>query len=130
MRKKTEGQGIMVTLFVGPDGIGCPLTPDQLATVNAKRSALTPPRSPLQESPGKLYFEYGVRREGYWNSERFCVQVTDALDCFEVLYPGCQFCIEVDQSSGHTKTKSDGLSVSKMCMNWGGKQSEVSKKQT
>ena len=36
MRKKTEDQGVMVTLFVGSDGLGIPLTPEQLAQVNEK----------------------------------------------------------------------------------------------
>ena len=121
MRKKTEGQGLMVTLFVGQYGIGIPLSAEQLVTVNSYREGLG--RSILTESAGMMYFEFGSRREGWWNSDKFCLQVTDALDCLEIVHPNCQFCIEVDQSSGHTKHREDGLSATSMGMKWGGKQS-------
>ena len=123
MRKKTEGQGIMVTVFLCADGVSFELTSDQLAAVNANRACAG--RRPLTESPGFLFFEYGMRREGYWNSDRFCEQVIDVIDCLEVIHPGVQFVFEVDQSSGHTKHKSDGLSANVMGMKWGGKQALI-----
>ena len=122
MRKKTEGQGVMVTLMIGPDGLGIPLTPEQLEQVNEYRQERG--RAPLTCSPGMLFFEYGVRREGFWNSEKFCEQMVDCMDCLEVKYPRHQFCFEVDQSSGHTKHRVDGLSIAKdrMGLKWGGKK--------
>ena len=96
MRKITEAQDVMVTLMIGPDGLGIPLSPEQLVQVNEYRQARE--RAPLTCSSSMLFFEYGVRREGYWNSEKFCGQMVDAMDCLDVKYPGCQFCFEVDQS--------------------------------
>lgn len=49
----------------------------------------------------------------------------DVCDVLFYLYPDCDICFEVDNSSGHGKAKDDGLNVMKMNSGWGGKQSKV-----
>ena len=50
------------------------------------------------------------------------MQVSDLVDCFEILYPELQLLFEVDWSSGHSKSKEDGLNANAMNGAWGGKQ--------
>jgi hypothetical protein len=124
MRKKTEGQGVMITLFLDPlNGVGFKMNEEQLAKVNTWRESNDKPL--LLESPGLIFFQYGARREGYWTYEKFKEQVSDMLDCVNVLYPHTQVGFEVDQSSGHTKHKDDGLSVQCKGKSWGGKQGSM-----
>jgi hypothetical protein len=47
------------------------------------------------------------------------------VDVVEALWPGEQLVFEVDHSSGHTKTKSNGLQVSEMNKGVGGKQRKM-----
>ena len=49
-------------------------------------------------------------------------QVTDVMDLFELRHPDRQLIIKMDYSAGHAKQKDDGLHVSNMNVNWGGKQ--------
>ena len=125
LRKKTEGQGIMVTVMVSDKGIGLgrKLTDTDLIIINAYRQRNG--KEPLTQDPSFILFDYGQHKEGYWNSDMFCKQVTDVLDCLEHLWPDMQFCIEVDHSSGHTKKREDGLCVVRMNKDWGGKQPEM-----
>ena len=47
------------------------------------------------------------------------------MDCLEQIEPGKQLAIEVDHSAGHAKFLPDGLHVSNMNVNYGGKQKLV-----
>ena len=125
LRKKTEGQGIMVTVMVSDKGIGLgkKLTTSDLIIINAFRARNG--KEPLTQDPSFILFEYGQHKQGYWNSDMFCKQITDVLDCLEHLWPNSQFCIEVDHSSGHTKKREDGLCAVRMNKDWGGKQPEM-----
>lgn len=119
MRKKTEGPGIMVSVFQNEiRGFGFAMTGDELVRVNAFRS--TQGRAPLKDTPGIRCLEYGKHKDGYWNYDMFAEQCVDIMDCFEVLYPDWQLVMEVDHSSGHAKYREDGLHVANMNMKWGG----------
>jgi hypothetical protein len=121
LRPKTDGQGIMVSAFWDEwRGIGFRMTPEELAKVNEWRAGEK--KSRLQHSPGLIFFEYGKNKGGMWDGAKFQDQVEDLVDAFEVLYPGMQLLIEVDHSSGHLKTQSDGLHVANMNLYWGGKK--------
>jgi hypothetical protein len=76
-------------------------------------------------SPGVLIFQVGKNRDGYFDSDRFLVQVEDFVDCFEHKFPGHVLLLEVDWSSGHGKNKPDGLNVNNMNVNVGGKNAAV-----
>jgi hypothetical protein len=79
-------------------------------------------REPLLSSPGKQFFEYGIRRDGWWNYEKFSDQTVAICDVVEALWPHEQLAFEVDHSSGHTKTKANGLQVNEMNKLYGGNQ--------
>lgn len=99
LNKKGEGEGQMVSAFVDEyRGYGF---------------------------PGTEYLDYGVNREGYWDCHQFGKQLYNIMLCLESLYPGHQMLFEADNSSGHNKSKDDGLVVSKMNLKWGGGQPEL-----
>ena len=101
-------------------GFGFPLTPSELEGVNSARAEMG--RTPLLCSPGKAWLSYGLNDEGYWNYDKFSVQVTEITDCFDYLYPGHQMLLEVDHSSGHTKKLPGGLCTDDMGLGIGGKK--------
>ena len=99
LRKKTDGPGEMVSGFKDEiRGFGHPMTPEELAAVNAFRDLNG--RPPLIGSPAVRFLSYGKNKDGYWTYEHFASQVVDILDMYEALYPGVQILIEVDWSSG------------------------------
>lgn len=121
LRKKTDGPGEMVSGFKDElRGFGHPLSNEELSLVNAFRKARG--RSPLQTSPAVRFLSYGKNKDGYWTYDHFAEQVCDVLDMYEALYPNAQVLVEVDWSSGHSKHREDGLNVSAMSVNMGGKQ--------
>ena len=122
LRKKTDGPGEMVSGFKDEiRGFGHPITPEELAAVNAFRDLNG--RPPLIGSPAVRFLSYGKNKDGYWTYEHFASQVVDILDMYEALYPGVQILIEVDWSSGHAKHRKDALAVNAMAVTFGGRQS-------
>ena len=115
------GKGEMVSAFMDATrGFGFPLTPSELEGVNSARAEKG--STPLLCSPGKAWLSYGLNDEGYWNYDKFSVQVTELMDCFDYLYPGHQMLLEVDHSSGHTKKLPGGLCTDDMGLGIGGKK--------
>ena len=127
VRKKSEGQGEMVSAFQ------CEERPFGLKISEEERTGIVNPHleslglTPLEpdSSPGLLFFKYGQHREGYWDYAKFERQVSDVLDVMEALHPDRQFMIEVDWSAGHAKGKEGGLNVNSMNLKYGGKQSFI-----
>jgi hypothetical protein len=79
--------------------------------------------TPLHKNfAGIKEFEYGKNNEGYWNNDTFIKQLQEFLPIFESLYPNTQLVLEVDHSSGHLKSREDGLNAERMNLKWGGKQ--------
>jgi hypothetical protein len=123
MRKKTEGNGVMISAVVDShNGFGLPMTSSQIVEVNQFRASLG--KEPIITSPGLKFFDYGLNKEGYWNFNTFKIQVDEIVDCCEKIHPGKQLVFEVDQSSGHTKTKDDGL-TNNIGKSWGGSQRKM-----
>lgn len=121
LRKKTEGQGEMVSAFqCETRGFGFPLTEAELVKINEFRERHGRPA--LRTSPGLRFMQHGKNREGFWGYAEFEEQVVDVMDCFDVIYPDKQLMIEVDHSAGHTKFREDGLHVGSMNTKYGGKQ--------
>ena len=123
LRKKGDGPGCMVSAFQDEiRGFGFPMTDAELAAVNQFRARFG--RSELTESPGVRYLNHssGENKEGWWDWEKFEVQLDDMLDCFEVLYPDWQLKIEIDWSSGHAKYREGALNAKSMNAGWGGTQ--------
>ena len=121
LRKKTEGQGEMVSAFQDEiRGFGFPMTDTELARVNLFRASVGRPA--LETSPGMRFLNPGKNRDGYWTFKEFEEQTVDVMDCFDVLYPDLQLMVEVDHSVGHAKSREDGLHVGNMNVKYGGKQ--------
>ena len=118
LRKKTDGAGEMVSGFKDElRGFGHPLTPAELAIVNAYRAEHGKPK--LDGSPAVRFLTYGKSKDGYWTFEHFEKQTSDILDMYEALYPGAQILVEVDWSSGHSAHRKDALNVNAMAVNYG-----------
>ena len=68
-------------------------------------------KTPLtaEKSPFLVVFEYGEKREGYWNYAHMVLQFEDAVDVLQVLYPTFDFVFLFDHSAGHSKQQIDGL---------------------
>jgi hypothetical protein len=91
----------MLSAFQGRDiGFGRPLTPEELARVNAERAGKdyfseeaamalnkTKAKPPLTSTPFVRYIHVGVNNDGYWNSMHMALQLEDVVDCLKVLYP-------------------------------------------
>ena len=72
----------------------------------------------------RFLLKYGSSSEGYWNSEKFLIQVKQALTIGEIKYPSSSHSIVFlfDQSSGHTAYAEDALNANRMNVNPGGSQ--------
>ena len=117
MRPKSKGAGIMVSDFIDEKNGYLGLTQEEYD--QAKES------DPNIWIEARAFLEYGENREGYWNSEKFMDQIKMAVRIAEVKYPKCDNWRHVwifDHSSCHSAMPDDGLDVSKMNVNPGGKQ--------
>ena len=74
----------------------------------------------LTDDPLLRYIRAGMNRDGYWNSHHMKVQLEDCVDILAYLFPTFDFVFLFDQSSGHTKLRSDGLNVGSMNVSYGG----------
>ena len=63
--------------------------------------------------------------EGYWNYNHIVLQVEDAYDILSIKFPGYDFCLLLDQSSGHGRIQEGSLNVNLMNKNFGGKQHKL-----
>ena len=79
-------------------------------------------RSALTHSPGVEFLKYGKSNEGYWDYDKFAVQVVDFMDAFDALHPDWQLLLEVDWSAGHAKHNPGALDVNGMNVSYGGAQ--------
>ena len=66
--------------------------------------------------------EYGESKEGYWTSEKFLVQLKEAVKIAEAKEDGWRIVWIFDHSCCHSAMPDDTLDVSKMNVNPGGKQ--------
>ena len=134
---KEEGMGIMLSSFCSRDfGYGFDLSDAQLAIVNRFRegkeclddeAALevmqTKNKNKLTSSPFIQKFEYGVNSEGFWNYHHMVIQFEDVVDVLKALFhEQYHFIFFFDHSSGHDKTRPNGLTSSRMNKFFGGSQ--------
>lgn len=121
LRKKTEGPGEMVSATQDEiRGFGFPMTKEEIDLMNERRAAAG--RPPLKSSPGLRFLSYGKNKDGYWDFEKFKIQVTDFIDAFETVHPDWQLLFEVDWSAGHAKYRLGALNTNKMNKTVGGAQ--------
>ena len=79
---------------------------------------------PLILKAARVLFKYGAQSEGYWNCEKFLIQVENAVQIAEMNYPSERHSLTFifDQSSGHTAYADDALNAHRMNVGDGGKQ--------
>ena len=144
-RPKSDGDGIMVSAFIGPSiGFGCNTQVDNeaLARINHIRQNVRPDyldvpsatevhgrtKKKLFQSEKEVQavlcvtFVYGKNKDGHWNNAYMAVQTEDAVDVLQGMFPNHDLELHYDQSSGHTKKRRDGLDMSNMNKGWGGAQ--------
>ena len=86
-------------------------------------------RAKIEDPKAKMYarqlLEYGESKEGYWTSDKFMLQIKEAVKIVKIKYPrteGWRVVWIFDHSSCHAAMADDALDVSKMNVNPGGKQ--------
>jgi hypothetical protein len=130
LRKKTDGPGEMVCAFQDRHlGFGFPMTEAQMQFVNEFREQCG--KIALDRSPGIRFLEYrnmenkagtATGKEGWWDWDKFEVQLVDLVEAFELLYPGYQLMVEIDWSAGHSKHRVGALNAIPMGVGYGGGQ--------
>ena len=136
---KSSGEILMISGFQSREfslGLGSRLTPDILSKINesrkgckylssedAKLISRDEYKHDINDDPALRFFEAGINKDGYWNSSHIKIQLEDIVDCLVVIYPEFDFKFLFDQSSGHCKVRGDGLVISNMNVNYGGKAS-------
>jgi transposase len=116
IRPKSIGRGIMVSDFISEH--------DGYLTLTDEDHERAKERYPAIPKSACVLFKYGVQSEGYWNCEKFLIQVENAAQIAEVKYPKENYTLTfiLDQSSGHTAYPEDGLNARRMNVSDGGKQ--------
>jgi hypothetical protein len=133
--RKDEGFGIMVSAFQSREfGFGLKFTLEDLKVINdyaetesAMKILGNTKKKDLSESPFVIYFEYGYGqgKEGYWTYDHMALQFEDCVDCIQALFPQFNSVWLFDHSWGYNRGMEDGLNVSNMSVNWGGKQHKI-----
>ena len=147
---KTDGQSKMISAYTGRKfGLGLHITDEQFEAINDKRTNDNSEWKNYvsEDSAMEVYgsiqkkkltskhvliqnFDFGVNQDGFWSYHHMALQNEDAFDILSVVYPYSDFVILMDQSSGHTKKRENGLDVSKMSKNWGGNKDHVMRSTT
>ena len=136
---KDKGSGVMVSGFTCRElGFGYDVSPDILAIVNDMRlnkkysdeeAACAiygdATKKELTSSPFVQELEYGQNKEGYWTYDRMIIQLEDCVDVLKVLFPDFDFIILFDHSNGHDRLQTDGLSITKINVGYGGTQPKM-----
>ena len=133
---KDEGSGVMVSGFTCRElGFGYKVSDEILDIVNTLRenqkysdeeAAYTiygnAIKRKLTSTPFVEELEYGQNKDGYWTYDRMILQLEDCIDVLKVLFPDFDFIFLFDHSNGHDRLQSDGLSITKINVGYGGSQ--------
>jgi hypothetical protein len=139
IRPKCEGESIMASAFVNREDSLATRNEEHLIAVNLQRNGKTyvsqeaarkirggqGMKQDLTFNPCLHYFEIGQNRDGYWNSDQMVLQIEDCVDYIQHKYKHCLLVFFFDHSSGHDKTKEDGLNAARMSVGWGGAQPKM-----
>ena len=133
---KGEGEILMISGIQSREtglGLGIYFTEENLKKVNERRNGekytskedallinRTELKQPLVDDPLLIFFSSGANKDGYWTSFHAKIQLEDAVDFLSIIFPEYDFTFMYDQSSGHTKMRSDGLLAGNMNLSYGG----------
>ena len=115
IKPKGQGRGIMVSDFIEEHNGYLRLT---------EEFAQGKIRYPDLKQEARVLLRFGSDYEGYWNSDKFLIQVRDAIKIAKVKYSPEEYNVYwfFDQSSGHTAFSDNALVASRMNVKPGGKQ--------
>ena len=138
---KDAGQGVMYSSFVSRDfGYGLDVNEKELCDINKKRKHEhyidadaakdvqhnSTKKKDLTCSPFVRKFDYGKNREGYWSCSHLQLQFEDVIDCLRHKFKDdFDYLFYFDNSSGHNKSRPNGLNVVNMNKKHGGAQSNL-----
>ena len=100
---------------------------NELTQVNLQRvgkfyvNADSTPMPQLKESPSLRIIDPTKAGDGYWNYENMAARTEDVMHALQVLEPDIKQLHQYDWSSGHKKSKDEGLAISSMNFNFDGK---------
>ena len=120
LRPKSKGSGIMVSDFIDERNGFLALTDEEYEEANKHDITIT--------QRARETLEYGESREGYWSSNKFMMQMNNAVKIAEIKYPAAdqwKIIWIFDHSSCHTAMADDALDASKMNVKPGGKQPKM-----
>lgn len=115
-KTKSKGAGIMVSDFIDEQGF-LALTDEEYE--EAKKS------DPQISKYAREFLEYGESKEGYWNHDKFMLQMERAVNIAEFKYPkfsGWRHVWVFDHNSCHAAMADDALDVNHMNVKPGGQQ--------
>ena len=117
IRPKSKGASLMVSDFVEEFGGFLRLSDDEYGSIPEDREKPS-------KKEARVILQYGAEREGYWNNQKFMVQVGLAEQIANIKYPSSHYSLLwlFDQSSGHTAMAADALVASRMNVGDGGAQ--------
>lgn len=114
LRKKGQGKSIMVSDFLLETIGRLKLTPEQ---------SVLNPNIPVE---ARKFLKPGKNEEGWWTADHLIDQVINyAIPIFETIYPDAIAVMAFDNSTNHGAMPEDGLNVTKMNVNPGGKQPKM-----
>ena len=117
MKKKSKGAGIMVSDFIDEHQGFLALSDAEYEAAKKNNPSIKP--------YAREFLEYGEGREGYWNRDKFMLQMERAVQISEIKYPkgeGWRHVWIFDHSSCHAAMADDALDVNRMNVKSGGKQ--------
>ena len=77
MRPKSKGSGIMISDFIEGKGGYLALMQEQYDLLN----------DPSTKMYARQLLEYGESKEGYWTSDKFMIQIKQAVKIVQLKYP-------------------------------------------
>lgn len=114
-KHKSEGQGIMVGLFLTETGV-LRLDAEELRHAKMKMQQSCASMDDIAKFSGDSTFtlEYGRARDGYMDGKQFQAHVVNAINVFRAKYPRDKCVLVLDHSSVHLRLAADALNVNKI----------------
>ena len=98
IRKKGEGTGIMISVFLTEESGFLSFSEEEFAEfVQMRRASRKPEPKYFSKHDNRYFvsihmFEYGKDRQGYWNGDLMLEQTDEFIDALEFKFPSYQFC--------------------------------------
>lgn len=119
LRQKTQSLGIIVCATQDEVcGFGLELLDQEVR--KGKHFPAAKGHEMPASGPETHFWDHGKNKEGCRTGGILCVQITDILVSFNVLYSYLQLVSKVESSAGHVTRREDELHTSLLNVRWGG----------